>query len=333
MQTQGYLHLDNDTVRYEHNNQTLAKIPLLHISAIVVHSNVLISPALLRYCSQHGLAVTWLDYNGNFVGSLRLPTSGNVLLRLEQYRSHCCAERSLALAQSFVSAKVNNSRFTLMRRARDANPEEANLIREQQTLIEQIQRQISKASDLDQLRGYEGLAARHHFDAFPYMISSEFKEDFCFNGRSKRPPRDRFNAMLSFGYTLATNECRTALEGIGLDPQIGFLHQVRPGRPALALDLVEELRAPLVDRLVFSLINRKQIQPSHFDVQPGGAVLLNDQGRKLFIQAYQKRKEQNVPHPLFQNTIPFGLVAHVQARILARFLRGDIPQYIPFVYK
>jgi CRISPR-associated protein Cas1 len=333
LQPDGYLHLDNDTVRYEQQDETRARIPLHHIAALAVHANVLISPALLRYCSKHGIAVTWLDRSGAFVGALRLPTQGNVLLRLQQYQTYSNPDAKYNVATAFVQAKLANARLTLQRRARDASPDAAEKIREKIQQIEQLLPHIARNTDIEQLRGYEGLAARLYFEAFPHLLHSEIAEDFSFSGRSKRPPRDRINAMLSFGYTLATNECRAALEGVGLDPQIGFLHEIRPGRPALALDLVEEFRSTLIDRMVFALIHRKQIQPSHFDFQPGGAVLLNDEGRKAFLFAYQKRKEQPIPHPLFEQPIPFGLIPHVQARILARFLRGDLEQYTPFLYK
>ncbi|MCK6513216.1 type I-C CRISPR-associated endonuclease Cas1c [Myxococcota bacterium] len=333
LQPEGYLHLDNDTVRYEQDNETRARIPLHHIAAIAVHANVLISPSLLRYCSKHGIAVTWLDRSGQFVGALRLPTQGNVLLRLQQYQAYSDETAKHRIAAAFVLAKINNARLTLLRRARDASSEAAEAIREKVTEIDQLLPHIARSTDTEQLRGYEGLISRLYFEAFPALISADIAADFSFAGRSKRPPRDRMNAMLSFGYTLVTNECRAALEGVGLDPQIGFLHEIRPGRPALALDLVEEFRAALVDRMVFALIHRKQIQSQHFDTQEGGAVLLNDEGRKAFLHAYQKRKEQPVPHPLFEQPVPFGLVPHVQARIFARFLRGDIEQYVPFLYK
>ncbi|MCB9640427.1 MAG: type I-C CRISPR-associated endonuclease Cas1 [Myxococcales bacterium] len=333
LQPEGYLHLDNDTVRYEQGGETRARIPLHHVAAITLHANVLISPALLRYCSKHGLAVTWLDRSGAFVGSLRLPTQGNVLLRLQQFQSYQDEPTKRRIAGAFVLAKIENARATMMRRARDISPEKAEPLREKIKEIEKLFPMLAQSQQVEQIRGYEGLAARLYFEGFASMIQSDLAEDFAFEGRSKKPPRDRVNAMLSFGYTLATNECRAALEGVGLDPQIGFLHEVRPGRPALALDLVEELRSSLVDRMIFSLIHRKQIQPQHFDLQPGGAVLLNAEGRKAFLFTYQKRKEQTVPHPLFEQPIPFGLVPHVQARILARYLRGDIEQYAPFLYR
>lgn len=332
MSETGYLKLDNETVRYERDDETIARIPCHHLSTMVLQENILVSPRLLQHCAKQGIAVAWLSRFGQFAGAFRPPTGGNVLLRIAQFEAYKDRSKSLAIAKSCALGKLINARHTIARKARDTKEEISRRLKEKKDELERLLKQNPQFSGHDQLRGYEGQGTRIYFSAFPDILANA-GEHFQFERRTRRPPRDPLNALLSFVYTLATNDCRAALEGVGLDPQIGFLHELRPGRPSLALDLVEELRTSFADRLAFALINRKQITKDSFEERPGGAVLLNENGRKTFLEAYQKRKQEMVPRPLFEESIPFGLVPHVQARLLARHLREELETYVPFTYR
>ncbi|KIQ53959.1 type I-C CRISPR-associated endonuclease Cas1c [Meiothermus taiwanensis] len=327
IQTQGvYLRLEGDTLRIEHEDVTLRNVPLHHLGGLALFGNVLVSPYLLHRCAQEGLEVTWFSESGRFQGRLMGPVSGNVLLRQAQYRALDNPSSGLYLAQRFVEGKLKNARLVLQRAVRERGETEALALalREHEAAL----RQLPQARSVDEVRGLEGNAASAYFAAFgDLLLSGEFR----FDGRNKRPPRDPVNALLSFVYALLTIQCTAALEGVGLDPQAGFLHALRPGRNALALDLMEEFRAWWADRLALSLLNRKQLAPEHFETRPGGAVLLNEEGRKVVIVAFQTRRLETVQHPLFKEPVPVGLLPHIQARLLARYLRGDLPQYLPFV--
>ncbi len=327
IQTQGvYLRLEGDTLRIEHEDVTLRNVPLHHLGGLALFGNVLVSPYLLHRCAQDGLEVAWFSESGRFQGRLAGPVSGNVLLRQAQYRALDNPSSSLYLAQRFVEGKLKNARLVLQRAVRERGETEALALALYEH--EAALRQLPQARSLDEVRGLEGGAASAYFAAFgDLLLSGEFR----FDGRNKRPPRDPVNALLSFVYALLTTQCTAALEGVGLDPQAGFLHALRPGRHALALDLLEEFRAWWADRLALSLLNRKQLAPEHFEVRPGGAVLLNEEGRKAVIVAFQTRRLETVQHPLFKEPVPVGLLPHIQARLLARYLRGDLPQYLPFV--
>lgn len=329
IQTQSsYLRLEGDTVRIEQDKTLVRQIPLHHLAGISVFGNVLLSPFLLSRCAQDGREVAWFGENGRYWGRLSGPISGNVLLRQAQHRAMESQSSSLYLAGQFVSAKLRNTRLILQRVIRDRGEQESlrSALLEQEYSL----RHIPSASTLDEIRGLEGSAANAYFSAFNDLLLSE---DFTFSGRNKRPPRDPINALLSFVYSLLTTQCTAALEGVGLDPQVGFLHALRPGRNSLALDLLEEFRAWWGDRLVLALINRKQLGSKHFEERPGGAVLLNEDGRKLVIIAFQGRRQETVQHPLFKEPVPVGLLPHVQARLLAKYLRGDLDQYLPFTGK
>ena len=329
-----FVRLDNETVRVERDGESLLRVPLHHLGAIYVRGNTLISSALLRCCAERGIGVVWLSYGERFGGALRAPTSGNILLRLAQYDAYRDEAQRVAIARAVVMGKARNQRNTLLRRARDASGEAEDALRRGAEEIERLLVSLETAHEADRgaLMGYEGMASRLYFSCFDAAISAS-RDTFNFAGRSKRPPRDPLNALLSFLYTLATRDCATALEGVGLDPQLGMLHEVRPGRSSLALDLVEEMRSPLVDRLVLALVNRRQIQPEDFEYRAGGACSMTDSGRRTVLAAYQRRKQREVPHELFQEAVPLGLVPHVQARILARHLRGDLFAYAPFEYR
>ncbi len=333
VQTQGtYLHLDHETVKVKMEEET-KQVPLHHLGGIMVFGNVSISPFLIHKCAGDGRSIVWLSQSGRFQGRLAGPTTGNVLLRRAQHGVMSDAEKTLSIARYVVAGKLQNARSVLMRAAREAK-EKAD--EERLRLAAQVHADgilsAEKATDIDQLRGVEGYGAKAYFGAFSGMILTN-REGFEFEGRSKRPPKDPINALLSFAYTLLANECVAACEGVGLDPQMGFSHVLRPGRPSLALDLMEELRAVVADRLVLTLVNRGQIKPGDFVDRPGGGVLMSDEARREFLGAYQNRKKEEVMHPIVGGKVPLGLVCHVQARLLARHLRGDIPQYPPFILR
>ncbi len=327
-----YLRLEGETVCVMIEEEKRLQVPLHHLGAFVLFDHVMLSPALLGRCAEDGRSVVWLDRSGRFKARLEGPVNGNVLLRQAQYRAADDASQTLAIARATVAGKLRNSRQVLMRGARETDsPAERDTLVQAARLIANQIRKIPQANNLDTLRGLEGDSARIYFDVLPYLMKPSAREAFPFSTRNRRPPRDRFNALISFLYALKLADCRSALDTVGLDPQLGFLHAVRPGRPALALDLLEEFRAPLCDRLALTLINRGQIQPKDFDEREGGAVLLNDSGRKTVIAAYQTRKQETLKHPVLDAEVSIGLLAQLQARLLARYLRGDIPHYVPFL--
>jgi CRISP-associated protein Cas1 len=333
VQTQGtYLQLDHETLKVKMEEQT-RQVPLHHLGGIVAFGNVLLSPFLIHRCGLDGRSIVWLTEHGRFQGRLAGPTTGNVLLRRSQHEVSTNVAQSLEITRNIIGGKLQNTRNVLMRAAREAKDggDEAKLRSAGQVHAEAIA-QAQKATDIEQLRGVEGFAAREYFGAFAAMVRLN-RDGFAFAGRSKRPPKDGINALLSFAYTLLANECVAACEGVGLDPQMGFAHTLRPGRPSLALDLMEELRSVVADRLVLNLVNRGQVKPEHFELRPGGGVLMQDDMRKEFLVAYQKRKQEEVLHPVLNTKVPIGLLCHVQARLLARYLRGDVHHYAPFILK
>lgn len=330
---QAYVHLDHDTVRVEIERETRLRVPLLQLSGLVLFGNVLISPALLHRCSDDGLDVVWLTRHGRFKGRLAGATGGNVLLRRAQHLALSDGERRQAIGRNLLAGKLRNSRFMLLRGAREASSEGERLdLREAADRIAVIIGRLAQRGDLDLMRGDEGEAARTYFDAFPALIRGD-RDVFSFRGRSRRPPLDRMNALLSFLYTLLRADCTAALEGVGLDPQVGFFHALRPGRPALALDLMEELRPVVADRIALNLVNLGQLGPQDFEDHPGGAVYLSESGRRTVLVAYQKRKEEEVDHRVIGGRTPVGLIPHLQARLLARHLRDDLEHYPPFLQR
>lgn len=329
-----YLHLDNDTVRVELEHETRLRVPLHHLSGLVCFGDVLVSPALIARCSEDGIGICLLDRNGRFRARIEGPVNGNVLLRLAQYQATQDPSTQLAMARSFVFGKLKNSRAVLQRGAREARgDEDRDELERAVRRFDASLRAASAAVDLDELRGVEGEAARTYFAAISRIMRLDQREAFAPDGRSRRPPRDRGNALLSFLYTLLTNDCRSALESVGLDPQLGFLHTVRPGRPALALDLVEEFRAVAADRVALTLINRKQLSSDEFRVTEGGAVLLSDDGRRAVSLAWQTHKQEVLTHPVLEAEVPYGLLPHVQARLIARTLRGETEAYLPYLHR
>ena len=333
VQAQGaFLHLDHETVRVEADGQTKLRVPLLRLSALVVFGRVVISPFLIQQCAEDGRSIVWLDRRGRFRARIEGATRGNVLLRRAQHLALSDTEHTWRIARQIVAAKIQNSRQVLLRAAREAAADERAPLAEAADRLAAALERLRSAADLDTVRGAEGEAARAYFGAFGLMVRND-RPSFTPDGRTRRPPRDRTNAVLSFLYALVRAECASALEGVGLDPQVGYLHALRPGRPALALDLMEEFRPVLADRLAITLVNRKQLKAEHFEELPGGAVQLTDEGRRAAIVAYQRRKEEQLQHRVLKEKVPFGLVPHVQARLLARHLRGDLNEYLPFLYR
>ena len=334
VQTQGaVLHLEHDTVRVEVERETRLRAPLLRLGGIVVFGQVTVTPFLIQRCAEDGRSLVWLNRHGRFKARVEGPTRGNVLLRRAQHLALSDAERPWLIARQIVAAKVQNSRQVLLRAAREAGEaDDAAALAETAQRLATILERLRETRDLETVRGAEGEAARAYFGVFGRMVRAD-RASFSPDGRTRRPPRDRTNAVLSFLYALVRAECASALEGVGLDPQVGFLHALRPGRPALALDLMEEFRPVLADRLALTLVNRRQLKAEHFETTPGGAVHLTEEGRKTVIVAYQRRKEETVEHRVVKQKVPLGLIPHVQARLLARHLRGDLKVYPPFLYR
>lgn len=328
---ESYLALENNTVRVEVERETRLRVPLHHLGSVVCFGHVSVSLPLMHRLADDGIGLVMLDANGRFKARLEGAISGNVLLRQAQHRLALDGAFAVKLARNCIAGKIRNCRLVLLRGAREAKDEgDARALARGAADLAASLRALPEASDLDTLRGVEGEAARQYFAQIGALVRPSLRDDFPMDGRTRRPPRDRMNALLSFVYSLLMNDCRSALEAVGLDPQIGFLHAVRPGRAALALDLMEEFRA-FADRLVLSLLNRGQIGRRDFDLREGGAVMLEGDARKTVLIAYQERKQEALSHPLLVEPVAFGLLPHVQARLLARTLRGDTDEYLPFL--
>lgn len=334
MTPNAYVHLENDTLRIDVEHVRKLQVPLHHLGSVVCFGNVMLSPALMHRCAEDGVSLVLLDRNGRFKARLEGAVSGNVLLRQAQHAKSSDGNFALEISRSFIAGKLRNSRQVLMRGAREAKDEQdASAIGNAADSLAISLRNVPHATDLDMLRGLEGDAAKTYFSAMNSLIRKDARRGFSMDGRTRRPPRDRFNALISFIYSMVMNDCRSAIESIGLDPQLGFLHAVRPGRAALALDLMEEFRSVLADRLALTLINRDQIAESDFDEREGGAVLLDGDARRTVVVAFQERKQEEITHPLLNTKIPIGLLPQVQARFMARAIRGEIETYIPFLVK
>ena len=328
-----YLRLDNDTLRVEVERESRLRVPLHHLTAVVCFGHIGLSAPLMHRLAESGIALVLLDNNGRFKARLEGAVSGNVLLRQAQFQRVEDAAFTLDMARACVAGKIKNSRQVVQRGAREAksDAEASTLARLTNDLAASL-RALPAASSLDQLRGLEGEAARQYFGGLSLLIRPELRTSFAMDGRTRRPPRDRFNALLSFLYAMWMNDCRSALEASGLDPQVGFLHALRPGRAALALDLMEEFR-PWADRLALTLINRGQLTERDFVLREGGGVSLQPDARKTVVVAYQERKKDEINHPLLAQPVALGLVPLVQARLMARAVRDDAAPYVPFVAK
>ena len=328
-----YLRLDNETLRVEVERETRLRVPLHHLTAVVCFGHVGLSSPLMHQLAESGIALVLLDDHGRFKARLEGAVSGNVLLRQAQFQLSANPAFALDMARACVAGKIKNTRAVLQRGAREAKAEgEAKTLSRLADDLAASLRALPDAANLDVLRGIEGEAARQYFSGLNLLVRADQREAFAMDGRTRRPPRDRFNAMLSFLYAMWMNDCRSALEAAGLDPQVGFLHALRPGRAALALDLMEEFR-PWADRLALTLINRGQLVAKDFVLREGGGVSLEPDARKSVVVAYQERKRDEITHPLLAQSVPLGLLPLVQARLLARALRDAGAPYVPFVAK
>jgi len=325
---ESYLHKERETIVIKQGKDKLGQFPAISISNILCFGQVSVSPFLMGFCGEQGIGLAFYTEYGKFLARVQGKQTGNVLLRRTQYRWADDEEKSVSIARLFVAAKIANGRSVLMREVRNHgdNPALNQAIKKLASSL----RRVEYAKAVSETMGIEGDAASTYFNVFNELLRGTGS---AFNGRVRRPPTDPVNALLSFAYTLITHECSSALQGVGLDPYVGFLHQDRPGRVSLALDLLEEFRAPWADRFILTLINRKQIQLNDFITEASGAVRLKDDARKIFLTAWQERKQVEILHPYLQEKVPIGLLPHCQAMLLARHIRGDTEYYPPYLVK
>ena len=327
-----YLSLDGENVVVKKEETVSMRLPLHNLENIVCFSYPGVSPALMGACAERNVGLCFLTPNGRFLARINGKVKGNVLLRKKQYQVSEKNEESLPIAASFLLGKIANCRKVIERAVRDhAMLVDVQALGQASASLKETLVVIPECKTIGDLMGFEGSAAKIYFGVFDQLILQQ-RDDFAFKERSRRPPLDNMNSLLSFLYTLLTNEVASALEGVGLDPYVGFLHQDRPGRPSLALDLMEELRPVFADRLALSLVNRKQIAGKGFIQKESGGILMDDDTRKTVLTAWQERKKEEILHPYLKERIPFGLIPHVQAMLLSRFLRGDLDAYPPFFW-
>ncbi len=328
-----YLSLDGENVVANREKQEVARYPLHTLSGIITFSYPGASPALMGACAKRGVALSFCDPRGRFLARVSGENNGNVLLRRTQYRMADDPVGSCEIARSMIYGKLYNARWSLERTRRDhglrVDGEGLHRVSDQ---LRQLLPQIMVQTDLDSLRGLEGMGSAAYFSVLDEMILNG-KETFYFHGRSRRPPLDAMNALMSFAYSMLSYECASALESVGLDAYVGFLHRDRPGRSSLALDLMEELRPCMADRLALTLVNDRIIKASDLETKENGAVLLTDSGRRTFLKAWHEKKRETLTHPYLKEKLPWGLVPYVQALLLARYLRGDLDAYPPFLWK
>lgn len=328
-----YLSLDGENVVIRSENEEVGRVPLHNLEAIVTQGYQGASPALMGACARQNIDLSFLSANGRFLARVSGEVRGNVTLRKQQYRLSETDKEAIAIARNFIIGKVFNSRWVLERAARDypMRLDSDKLKRKSAFLAERL-KEIRDCENAGELRGLEGEAASVYFSVFDDLILQQ-KEQFFFHGRNKRPPLDRTNAMLSFAYTLLAGMCGAALETVGLDPYVGFLHTDRPGRMSLALDMMEEFRSVMADRFVLTMINKRIITGEGFSQKENGAVIMDDEARKLFLSQWQMRKKETIKHPFLDEKVEWGMVPYVQAMLLSRFIRGDLDEYPPFLWK
>lgn len=328
-----YLSLDGENIVVLEKEKEVGRVPLHNLEAIVTFGYTGASPALMGACAERNIGLTFLSGNGRFIARVTGEVYGNVTLRKEQYRRSESEEESLKIARNCIAGKVYNSRWILERAARDYSLRlDAEKLKSKSAFLAQSLKKIRICTDAAALRGLEGEAASVYFSVFDDMILQQ-KDIFSFHGRNKRPPRDEVNAMLSFAYTLLTSMCASALETVGLDPYVGVFHTDRPGRKSLALDMVEEFRSVVADRFVLTLINKKIVNEKGFQRKENGAVIMDDELRKVFLSSWQSKKQEMITHPFLGEKVEWGMLPYVQAMLLARYLRGDLDEYPPFFWK
>jgi CRISPR-associated protein Cas1 len=329
---EAYLSLDGENVVIKKDEHSSTRLPLHNLENIVCFNYLGASPALMGACAERNVGLCFLTPNGRFQARISGRVKGNVLLRKKQYEISEKKDESVPIAASFLLGKVFNCRKVIERALRDhAMLVDVQTLTAASASLKETLTAIQECKTIDDLMGFEGSAAKIYFGVFDQLILQQ-REDFAFKERSRRPPLDNLNSLLSFLYTLLTNDVASALEVVGLDPYVGFLHQDRPGRPSLALDMMEELRPVFADRLALSLVNRKQILGKGFTQKESGGILMDDETRKTVLTAWQERKKEEILHPYLKERIPFGLIPHVQAMLLSRFLRGDLDAYPPFFW-
>lgn len=328
-----YLSLEGENVLANRDKTVVARYPLHTLQTIVSFSYAGASPALMGACAEKGIGLAFCTPRGRFLARVCGENNGNVLLRREQYRAADDPGRSCLIARTMIFGKLSNSAASIQRTLRDHAPRVADCgLEEAVGQIRDLLPMVLDAVDLDALRGLEGVGASAYFGVFDHLVLNR-KEDFFFHGRNRRPPLDRVNALLSFAYSLLAHDCASALESVGLDAYVGFLHRDRPGRQSLALDLMEELRPCMADRFVLTFINNRMVRPEDFQTQDSGAVLLTEEGRKKFLKAWQERKRDALTHPYLNEKLSWGMIPYIQALLLARYLRGDLDGYPPFLWK
>ncbi len=332
--TQGtYLSKDGESVAVKIEGKIKLRIPILTLGSIVCFGNVTCSPYLMGFCAEKGVSISFLTEYGRFLARVAGPVSGNVLLRREQYRKADDENISTSIAESIITSKLINTRAVIERTLRDHGGKiNITSLKKASASIKSSIRTISSTSNLHELRGIEGEAASMYFSGFDDLILSN-KSSFHFRKRSRRPPMDNVNSMLSYLYTILMHDVRAGIESVGLDPAVGFLHRDRPGRYGLALDLMEEFRAFIADRMVLSLINREQVKPKDFTKTDAGAVHMDDGARKTLLVAYQERKQKEINHPFLNEKVKVGLLFHIQALLFARYIRGDLDGYPAFIWR
>ena len=332
--TQGaYLSKEGETVVVKAENEVRLRVPVHTLAGIVCFGNVGCSPFLMGFCAENDVAISFLSERGRFLARVQGPVSGNVLLRREQYRKADDQSASVEVAKSVLTGKLANCRTVLQRALRDHGEKmNGEAVKGVSSRMSYYLERLNEETNLDTLRGIEGDAAHMYFGVFNELITTQ-KEDFLFQERNRRPPLDNVNSLLSFIYTLTMHDVRSALESVGLDPAVGFLHRDRPGRPGLALDLMEEFRPFLADRLVLSLINLKKVQKEGFKKSESGAVIMSDETRKEVLVSYQNRKQEEMTHPFIGEKIHVGMLFHIQALLFSRYLRGELDAYPPFIWR
>lgn len=329
-QPESYLSKDGQNIVVSINQKEIFRIPCINIENIVTFGYMGASPGLMRLCAENGIGLCFMTPNGKFISRISGPQKGNVTLRMRQYFTNQNEEQSVAVAQILISGKIHNCRQLLLRHLREYGQNEELKLAQSQLL--NLQNKVKTASEIGSIMGIEGLAASIYYGVFNNFILSD-ERCFKFDGRSRRPPCDPMNVLLSFTYTLLTNEIVNALETVGLDPYVGFLHQIRPGRPSLALDLIEEFRATICDRFVLSLVNKRQVSSKHFQFSAENVVHITDEGRKILLGAWQNRKREKIRHPYLNEQLEYGLLPYVQSVLMARFLRKEIDGYPVYLVK